>query len=245
MTQSRVLVVTLTFNSRPEWLRALIDSLLAQDVEHVHTIGDDGSTNPATIRALQEIGDRVRFFEHRGPGRGLINELIRAQESEYIAILDHDDVLLPGSLRRRRDYLDAHPEVALVSHAGRCIGIDGEDLGQVNHYGGPYENAIPPRFDKAHGGWNARIHYPPYHSACMYRRSWWEKVGGYATKPAKRLGDVGLFEAMLKQGARFTSLPDVLILQRVWKGSASFRSSPKRHRLLGIPYKKKKKRARR
>jgi GT2 family glycosyltransferase len=239
-----VLVVTQTWNTRPAWLHALVDSLAAQDVPHTHVIGDDGSTNPETLAALRSICRRVRYFHRRGPGRGLINDLIRPHaDHEYIAVLDHDDALLPGSLRARVDYLDAHPEVALVSHAGRCIGENGEDLGEVNHYGGPYYATRPPRFSRANGGWNRRIHYPPYHSACMYRRTWWERVGGYGVRPAKRVGDVGLFEVMLAAGALFTCLPDVLVLQRVWRGSMSFRHSPKRHRLLGLPWRGKKWRA--
>ena len=77
----------------------------------------------------KEAKDKVReFCENKGQlarilkitneGDGLVDALhtgIRRAKGEYIGRMDADDICMEGRLRKQRDYLDAHPEIGLVS----------------------------------------------------------------------------------------------------------------------------------
>lgn len=43
------------------------------------------------------------------------NRLIDLARGEYLAVLDHDDISMPDRLQRQVEFLDAHPDVGVVS----------------------------------------------------------------------------------------------------------------------------------
>jgi GT2 family glycosyltransferase len=223
---STILVVTGSYNTDPRWLRACIESVDAQDAPHEHIVLDDGSDKPETLAVLAEYAPRVISEPHVGWGHGSAecryNRHINAHPSDYIAVLDHDDVALPGRLRIERDYLDAHPEVAIVGSVATVIDAEGEVIAHWT-YGGPYEAQTPPRFKHGYAKYR-----PLCHSSVMYRRSWFDRVGGYKGFP----GDCLLFDSMADGGALFTILPEPLVLKRVWDGSVWCKQSPKKQKLL-------------
>jgi glycosyltransferase involved in cell wall biosynthesis len=220
---STVLVVTASYNTPRAWLLQAAASIAAQDYPHRHAIVDDGSDREETLTALAELGDRVTRYPHGGPGTGILNRAIEGEpRSDYIAVLDHDDVALPGRLRTEAAYLDAHPGVALVSGYGQVIDRDGVGL-DTWKYGGPYE-AVRRLPRKKNGTLR-----PPFHSSVMYRREWWQKVGGY---PHDFPADALFFAALERAGARFTCLPLALAQKRVWEGSL-WENRKKRRLLAG------------
>ena len=114
----RISVVVPVFNTRPKFLRALADSLLAQThgVWEV-CLYDGGSTSAETRKALEAIAARDSRFhvaygvENAGIS-GNTNRAIKMASGEYIALCDHDDVLAPDALWRIAEAIDAHhPDV--------------------------------------------------------------------------------------------------------------------------------------
>ena len=95
-----------------------IESVLAQrGVSCELLIGDDGSTD-GTWGAIQRYrGDsRVRawrFRRHRGAG-AVRNWLIGRARGRYVAFVDADDLMLPGSLRAEAAILARRPGVGVV-----------------------------------------------------------------------------------------------------------------------------------
>jgi glycosyltransferase involved in cell wall biosynthesis len=103
MNKPLVTVLITTYNSNPHYLRRAVDSALRQDYEGLEVlIVDDGSeVIPSNI--LGEL-PRVRFenLQHRGLPHGLRYGM-KIASGKYVAILDHDDELTPGSIRSSVD----------------------------------------------------------------------------------------------------------------------------------------------
>jgi len=102
-----------------DYLRAAIESVLAQEYDNLEiVVGDDGSTD-GTHEMLRE-------YEGRYPGlfvlalstvnRGTTanwNQILPRCTGEYVAWLDGDDLWLPGKLHKQVEYLEAHPAAVL------------------------------------------------------------------------------------------------------------------------------------
>jgi len=96
-------IVVPVHDTRPEWLSELVDSVEAQFYPHRELVlVDDGSTSRATRRALAELGDRERVrVETRAESGGIsvaTNHGIAVAGGDYVAFVDHDDLLEPDAL---------------------------------------------------------------------------------------------------------------------------------------------------
>jgi glycosyltransferase involved in cell wall biosynthesis len=117
--ESRVTVVVPTYN-RAELLAQTLASVFAQDPKPCEVlVVDDGSTD-ATLDYLESVDVSVLRNEKGGwgPGRAR-NEGFRRVNSEYVAFLDSDDLLLPGALRRLERTLEETPAASFAF--GRCL----------------------------------------------------------------------------------------------------------------------------
>lgn len=101
------------------YLRECVDSVLAQDVEHLRVlIIDNASTDDSADIALdlastdKRVEARIRR-KNLGP-HASFNEAIDWAESDYFLLLCSDDLLVPGALRRALAILEADPDLAFV-----------------------------------------------------------------------------------------------------------------------------------
>src|SRR5215831_20796642 len=98
------------------WVRAAVESALAQTTSDLEVIViDDGSTDqtPALLATL----DDARLRVERQPPRGLTPSLNRAlalARAPLLARLDADDLARPERLALQRAFFDAHPDVGLL-----------------------------------------------------------------------------------------------------------------------------------
>lgn len=92
-----------------------IDSILAQtftDFELI--IADDGSTDN-TCEIIERYKDpRIRLLRREHGFIDTLNALLYEAKGKYIARMDADDVMSPDRLRLEYEYMEAHPEVAVV-----------------------------------------------------------------------------------------------------------------------------------
>ena len=96
-----------------------IESVLAQDCppnEMETLVVDDGSTDDTGER-VAKYGDRVRYFRKANGGQAsAINLGFNEARGEIIALLDADDLWLPGKIRQVTEAFDRNPNAGLVYH---------------------------------------------------------------------------------------------------------------------------------
>lgn len=122
MTKPLVSVVIPFLNPPIEFLREAIDSILAQDYRPLEIIlVNDGSSSrivDAARRLLTAVDVPTRFLEHPGAeNRGASasrNLGAAAARGDFLSFLDADDVWTPGKLTSQVDYLEQHPDAAMV-----------------------------------------------------------------------------------------------------------------------------------
>jgi glycosyltransferase involved in cell wall biosynthesis len=110
----RISVIVPSFNSA-EFIADGIRSILNQTYPAYEIIVvDDGSTDN-TAAVLLAFGDGIQciYQENRGPAAAR-NAGIRIARGDYICFLDADDLWLPNKLQVQLDFMEQHPDIALV-----------------------------------------------------------------------------------------------------------------------------------
>ena len=113
-------IITPTYNSNVEWLRAALDSVLAQTYPNwEHCVADDASPNSQTRQVLAEYAARDPRFRvtHREANGGIVeasNTALDAARGEFVAFLDHDDELQPHALFEVVRLLNERPDLDYV-----------------------------------------------------------------------------------------------------------------------------------
>ncbi|MFZ9016173.1 MAG: glycosyltransferase family 2 protein [Ilumatobacteraceae bacterium] len=118
----RVSVVTAVHDPEPSHLRACLESVRSQHFgEYEHVVVDDASTRHEIVDLLLEAeraDPRLRVVRRRDNGgiTAASADALAAATGEFVAFLDHDDVLEPGALGSMVDALDAGADVAYSDH---------------------------------------------------------------------------------------------------------------------------------
>jgi len=141
-----VSVVIPIFNGAPFVAKA-VESILAQGITGVEIIVvDDGSTD-GTQAVLAELTTRagIRWFQqdHGGPAQSR-NRGIREASGEFIALLDCDDVWLPGKLEAQLAIMRARPAVGVVHTDYEVVNDEGrvEERARARHSQEPLVRAF-------------------------------------------------------------------------------------------------------
>ncbi len=114
----KVSVIIPTYN-REDLLRDAVRSVKAQTLEDWECIVvDDGSTDGTKIFMEDAVKNdaRMRYAYQENAGQAAArNKGIELAAGEYLAFLDSDDVYLPENLKRKTEFLAAHPDVRMVN----------------------------------------------------------------------------------------------------------------------------------
>ncbi len=123
----KVSVVTFVYNGE-KFLAESIDSILKQSFDDFeYLIIDDGSTDktPEIIEACSDSRVRcIRLPENKGrpfARNTALDALAAANDSEYTAWIDADDIAVPDRLKKQVDFLDAHKDVAVLGGHAQCF----------------------------------------------------------------------------------------------------------------------------
>lgn len=114
----KVSVLVPLWNTQESFLREAIDSVLNQTYKDFELILlNDSPENTDLDRIVQSYDDaRIRYYRNE-KNLGISetrNKLIRLAEGDYLAVLDHDDAMLPSRLEKQVQYMEKHPKVGVV-----------------------------------------------------------------------------------------------------------------------------------
>jgi glycosyltransferase involved in cell wall biosynthesis len=122
MTSRPLVSIVVIFLDAEQFLTEAVESVFRQTYSDWELVlVDDGSVDGSTAIALdyaRRFPDRVRYLTHPNrENRGMSasrNLGIRSGRGDYVALLDADDVWLPGKLAGQVAILEARPEAAMV-----------------------------------------------------------------------------------------------------------------------------------
>lgn len=202
----KISVLFPAYNTKEEHLREAMESVLGQtfsDFEFI--IVDDCSPDPNVEKVVKSYDDaRIRFYRNeRNLGISQTrNKLIDLASGEYLAVMDHDDVSLPERFEKEAAYLDAHPDVGLVS-------CQAERFPCGDLMKNP-ENDKEIKLAMISG-------CPIIHSACMIRKSVLVDNNIHYEEEFSSSEDYMLF-ARLMSKTKFYNIPEILFRYR-WHNS--------------------------
>ncbi len=121
----KVSVLIPLYKTETSHLREAIQSILDQSFGDFELLLLDDCPEDDRSAVVATFNDpRIRYEKNEknlgiSPSR---NKLIDMAQGEYLAIMDHDDISLPDRLEKQVAYLEAHPEVGVVSGRQKIMG---------------------------------------------------------------------------------------------------------------------------
>jgi glycosyltransferase involved in cell wall biosynthesis len=196
----RLSIVIPCYDSAP-YLADTVASLLGQEMTDCEIVFVDDGSRDETVALIAAIIDdspafAMRLIEQPNTGlAGARNTGVGAARGRYLLPLDADDLIAEGMLARCAAVLDADPTLDLVYG-------DREDFGDIAgiHASGLFDLGRLKYFNQL-----------PY--CGMYRRSLWQRVGGYQIN-VSGFDDWNFWIAAAAAGATAMHLPEVLLRHR-------------------------------
>lgn len=216
----RISVIMAIYNCAPTLAEA-IDSLYAQTYPNFKLIlCDDGSTDNtyAIAKEYAEKFDNIILLKNEKNIKlaGSLNHCLRYADTEYIARMDGDDISLPTRFEKQIDFLDTHPEYAVVSTPMIYFDETG-DWGRGSAVSKPDISIF-------------KRSAPHTHAPCMVRTAVMKEVEGYTdTKRTIRVEDYYLWYKIYKAGYKGYNLDEPLYKMRDDKDAMSRRTFKTRY----------------
>jgi glycosyltransferase involved in cell wall biosynthesis len=119
-----------------QFLRECITSILSQDLTDLRILIIDNASTDDSLQVARELAaedsrvEILRFAVNRGP-HAAYNAGIDWACADYFLILDADDLLAPGCLRRAVSVLDRHPSVSFT-HGVEALARPGEPVPKID-----------------------------------------------------------------------------------------------------------------
>lgn len=213
-----VSVIVPTYNTNLAHLRECLESVISQTYDNWELcVADDASTNPNIKKILKEYSKkdkRINFMIRNKNGHicKASNSALKIARGEFIALLDHDDILWPNALFEVVKALNSNPKTDFVYTDEDKIDEQG-----VVHMNPFFKPDWSPEFLRS-------INYITHFA--VLRRSLVEKVGAF------RVGyegaqDWDLFLRISRETNDTIHIPTVLYSWRKSKNSTSQQYSAK------------------
>lgn len=186
---------------------ATVDASIASIVNQTFTdwemiLWNDASTDKSAdkLKSWAQHDSRIRLFSNAS-NQGLaasLNMALGKAHGEYVARMDGDDVSLPERFERQVDFLDSHPQYAMLGSA--CTLFD-----EAGDWG--TRTALPDP-QKKNFLWGSQFIHP----SVMIRHEALKAVGGYRVcRDTLRTEDYDLFMRMYAHGFTGYNLSEPLL----------------------------------
>jgi len=195
-----------------DFLPLAVDSVLQQSFEDYELIIVDNCSTDGTVKWVQEklsTAPRIRFYQN-ATNIGLVgnfNACLGYAQGGYIKFLCADDFLLPESIRRMSDALDADSDVALVVGGRRLVDEKGAPTAPLRYAA---ENAKVPGIQVINRCLFGK-NYIGEPSAVMFRKNMAHR-GFQESLP--QLMDLEMWFHLLEQGAMISLADDVCAIRQ-------------------------------
>lgn len=188
-------------------LTEAIESILAQSVTDWEWILCDDASSDDTFLVAKNYADKfpdkfVLLQNEQNKGLNYtLNRCLEYAKGKYIARMDGDDLCSPERFFEELSFLEAHPDIAIVS-------ADMEFFDETGTWGKISHPEYPQNRDFFRGS-------PFCHAPCMVRREAFDAVGGYSVeKRLLRVEDYHLWVKMYSKGFRGKNIQHVLYQMR-------------------------------
>ncbi|MEO7775015.1 MAG: glycosyltransferase family 2 protein [Steroidobacteraceae bacterium] len=200
----RVSVVMAVYNGA-HWLPGSLASVLDQDFRDFELVVVDDCSTDASPQMLQQHPDpRIVYLrnEHNLGQTASLNKGLLAARAPLIARIDADDLWLPGKLAKQVEFLDSHPDIAVLGTWATRIDLESRSLG-------PHNSPV------SHAQVQARLlrGVPVCHVSVVMRRAAVLAAGSYPEN-YRFAADFALWSTLARSGAGITSLTERLTAYR-------------------------------
>lgn len=125
MSHPDVTIVTPSYN-QGEFIRATIESVLAQDYPNLEYIIMDGGSTDDTAAIVAEYAGRLTWISEKDRGQAhAINKGFAKARGEIVAWLNSDDFFLPGAVTRAVQAFERMPQAAVIYGDGYLADREG------------------------------------------------------------------------------------------------------------------------
>ncbi|MEG2881960.1 MAG: glycosyltransferase family 2 protein [Christensenella sp.] len=206
------------YNTPENFLREMIDSVLAQTYTNWELCLADGSTQPLALENIvSSYNDKRIIYRKLDENMGISgnsNEAIKMATGEYVALLDHDDLLMPHALYANAAMLNKHRDYEFIYSDEDKISEDGSYR---------FDPFFKPDFSPdVLNSFNYITHL------AVIKKSLLDEVGGFRDE-FNGAQDYDLFLRLCEKAKRIGHITDILYHWRVSEGSTAFSSDAKNY----------------
>jgi glycosyltransferase involved in cell wall biosynthesis len=204
-----VSVIIPTYNGG-SWIRETLRSALRQSYGNLETIVVDDGSQDSTSQVLREFSGRVRVIRTARSGIGRArNAGVDCAHGEYLAFLDHDDLWAEQKISRQVEFLERHPEIAVLY--ADADEFDGAGTHAKSFFGKHPELASGVDIAKA----MVLKRAIPLMSTVMIRAAFLREHGIRFHPDASGVDDLWLLLAIRLRGGHFAGLDERLVKRRL------------------------------
>lgn len=215
MDKSYSVLMSVYQKEHPEYLYVALKSMAGQSMKPLEIVlVCDGPLTKELDAVLektefQDVLKVIRLAENVGLGAALSKGLPECT-CEWVARMDSDDIAASDRCEKQMAYLQAHPEVDVLS--GTIEEFQGNAGTEREARNFVLSIKTVPRTQEEVSSY-IKMRNPVNHPCVMFRKSKVLAAGGY--QPCPLFEDYDLWVRMYQNGCRFANLPDTLLYMRV------------------------------
>lgn len=113
----KVSVLMPVYRTKPEYLKATIQSILNQSFKDFEFLILDDCPTDTREDLVKSFKDKRIKYKKNKKNMGITpsrNKLVQMAKGRYLAVMDHDDISLPKRFEKQVAFMDKHPNVGVV-----------------------------------------------------------------------------------------------------------------------------------
>ncbi len=217
--------VLMTVYNGGKYLKSSVQSVLNQTFRDFQFLIINDCSTDNSIDIIESFNDDRIVIHHNENNLGQTKSLnigLRLAKGKYVARMDADDMAFPLWLEKLLDYIEQHPQYAVVGTAAVVIDKEGEKRGRgiLNLI-----RKAPVSYDEV----LFRIFFAPpmNHVTVIMNKEQVLANGGY-DEEFKVAQDYELWSSLVRSGSLVINIPDILVAYRFHQDSVSFREANRR-----------------